>query len=365
MKPSPIFCTSGSDNVVKEDFPFGMTRSEAEVLIEILKRTGLARNVFIDEAKMRDYLEKHLGKDGAERFMIAMDTVPQVQEYNISKKYETQLTQKEERQYQEWKKKLPENLQNEHDYDLRGLWKENPNAKPDERLHLTSKYKKPNHITFSDVSIYHNPKAGIEGGKWVETMSGKWIFYASYFNISQYSRQELQDYFKEHEKDAELILPPEIRLMSTPNGEVYGFVTKEGDIYLDPNRFNANTVFHEFGHLWVSFVQQHHPVLWAKIKDITKETPYFKDVLNDRNYDYLKDDDGRADEAFNRALGDEGARIMDSDMPLADKLSMINRLRNLIKEFWAWVGQKLGIRDLSPAQIKNLTIFHAVIKPRG
>jgi hypothetical protein len=32
-----------------------------------------------------------------------------------------------------------------------------------------------------------------------------------------------------------------IRLMSTSSGEVYGFVTKDGVIYLDPDRMNANT----------------------------------------------------------------------------------------------------------------------------
>ncbi|MDR1563184.1 MAG: hypothetical protein LBS54_08935, partial [Dysgonamonadaceae bacterium] len=44
-------------------------------LIERLKQTGLARNVFADAAVMREYLKKALGKAGAERFMTIMKAV--------------------------------------------------------------------------------------------------------------------------------------------------------------------------------------------------------------------------------------------------------------------------------------------------
>jgi hypothetical protein len=45
------------------------TREEVEHLVKQLNKKGLARNVFIDEAKMREYLEKHFGKDKAVRFL--------------------------------------------------------------------------------------------------------------------------------------------------------------------------------------------------------------------------------------------------------------------------------------------------------
>ncbi len=68
--------------------------------------------------------------------------------------------------YLAWKNKLPKNLQYEGDYDLRGLYNENPNVQPSANLHFPDTYKLPNHPTFSIESKYYKPgmKAGIWGG---------------------------------------------------------------------------------------------------------------------------------------------------------------------------------------------------------
>ena len=88
---------------------------------------------------------------------------------NQQPKLGTKLSDVEEVKYQAWKSKLPKNLQWEGDYDLRGLWKENPNATPSANLHFTDKYKLPNHPTFSDQSIYFNPSTKKYAGKWIES----------------------------------------------------------------------------------------------------------------------------------------------------------------------------------------------------
>lgn len=82
--------------------------------------------------------------------------------------YDTKLSKDEESKYSEWKSKLPKNLQYEGDYDLRGLFKENPKAEPSENLHFTDKYKKPNHRTFSNQSVYFNPDTKRFAGEWKE-----------------------------------------------------------------------------------------------------------------------------------------------------------------------------------------------------
>ena len=76
--------------------------------------------------------------------------------------YDTELGASGEAHYQEWKKTLPEQLQSEEDYDLRGYYKETGGE--DAEGHLTDKYKKPNHPTFSTESKYY--KKGIWAGKW-------------------------------------------------------------------------------------------------------------------------------------------------------------------------------------------------------
>jgi hypothetical protein len=76
--------------------------------------------------------------------------------------YDTELGAAGEANYQEWKKTLPKQLQSEQDYDLRGYYKDSKGG--DAEGHLTDKYKKPNHPTFSTESKYY--KKGMWAGKW-------------------------------------------------------------------------------------------------------------------------------------------------------------------------------------------------------
>lgn len=78
--------------------------------------------------------------------------------------FDTKLNSDEENSYQFWKQSLPQQLQSEADYDLRGYYKEH--GADDAEGHLTDKYKKPNHPTFSVESKYY--KKGIWAGKWDE-----------------------------------------------------------------------------------------------------------------------------------------------------------------------------------------------------
>lgn len=47
-----------------------------------------------------------------------------------------------------------------------------------------------------------------------------------------------------------------LALFSTPQGEVYGFVTKDGKIYLDETIISPNHAIHEYSHLWDRAVQR-------------------------------------------------------------------------------------------------------------
>ena len=145
--------------------------------------------------------------------------------------------------------------------------------------------------------------------------------------------------------------------LRTPVGEVYGAV-KDGVVYLDDTMLNANTPIHEFGHLWNDIVRKDNPQLWAKIVELVKETPYFKDLANNPAYAHLKDDNARVNEAFAQALGDEGERIFHNN-DIGNTLK--ERFHSLLREFWKWTGEKLGIRNLSPKQASKLT-FEQVIR---
>lgn len=71
--------------------------------------------------------------------------------------YETTLAPEQEMQYQVWRARLPQGLQYEGDYDLRGAFLSD--MKQSANAHLGDRFKKPNHPSFSRESQYARPNA--------------------------------------------------------------------------------------------------------------------------------------------------------------------------------------------------------------
>ena len=90
---------------------------------------------------------------------------------DYSTDYNTVLSPDEQVEYNKYKSSLGERG-NDSDYDLQGYWlKYGRNEQPKvEGTHFTDEFKKPNHKTFSDQSIYDKQKDKdgneIKGGKW-------------------------------------------------------------------------------------------------------------------------------------------------------------------------------------------------------
>jgi hypothetical protein len=100
---------------------------------------------------------------------------------DVAGKYETKLTPQQEIDYQAWLKN--NNLNETNDYDYRGAYLAGEG--PASNGHFTDRYKKPNHATFSDESIYSG-KDGNVGGHWVNNgteKNPKWSFMPGITNI--------------------------------------------------------------------------------------------------------------------------------------------------------------------------------------
>lgn len=91
------------------------------------------------------------------------------------------------------------------DYDMQGWNKANPDASPHTGAHYPDDFKKPNHPTFSDESIY-NGVDGHQGGSWSKDTDGQDVFTAGPTNIQMHG-DALQDYFNKHEPGVQLITP--------------------------------------------------------------------------------------------------------------------------------------------------------------
>lgn len=117
--------------------------------------------------------------------------------------YDTPLTADQETEYQKTFK--PEDS---HDYDMRGLFADDPaaTAKFLAGEHGPDTYKKPWHPTFSDQSMY-NGVAGTQGGTWGTDDAGKDTFAPGPTNMKLHGVLGMIDYFDKHEPDATLLMP--------------------------------------------------------------------------------------------------------------------------------------------------------------
>ena len=81
------------------------------------------------------------------------------------------------------------------DYDYAGYEKKYGPPDMSGGKHLTDEFKLPNHITFSDESVYSG-KNGEQGGRWRKLEGDHWEFTPGPSNLKHHSVKELQEYFK-------------------------------------------------------------------------------------------------------------------------------------------------------------------------
>ncbi len=123
---------------------------------------------------------------------------------SFADRYNTALTKEQEAAAQAWLAQQ-QRTADLADYDMRGAFRAGQTAGANG--HFTDAYKKPNHPTFSDESIYDGAD-GEKGGRW-EQAGKTWTFTPGPSNLKYRTADELRAYFAEHEPDARLILPDE------------------------------------------------------------------------------------------------------------------------------------------------------------
>lgn len=121
-----------------------------------------------------------------------------VKEEQTGRLYTTKLTDNEERQFQDWYRRVakykdlnPNPDAVGQDYDYRGYWKNEDREIifDDKKGHFTDKYKQPTHPTFSNQSMYSNNIT--PGGEWIE---GKGTFLFKHNNYTARQAKRTHDY---------------------------------------------------------------------------------------------------------------------------------------------------------------------------
>lgn len=143
--------------------------------------------------------------------------------------------------------------------------------------------------------------------------------------------------------------------LRTTSGVIHGYA-KDGKIYLTDKGFNPNTPIHEYTHLWVKAVRNNNAELYDNLRDLfsRKNLPdMWNELDNDPQYRDLSDE-AKLSEIIARFSGKRGAERMEQESQkliddakqegkraVADAVSFRERMRNLLRRFWNWVGEHL------------------------
>ena len=188
---------------------------------------------------------------------------------------------------------------------------------------------------------------------WMKTRQTAMLEYSS-------KRRELEAKLQDLENQLKTVAEPGVSFLKG-KGTVYGY-TDGNEIVLNQEHLNPNTPIHEYQHIWRTAAKAKNPELIEHGDNLIKQTEWFKNLQNDPNYKHLSEDK-LCDEAFARLVGDEGEAILEQmakdaikENPLdtAKELTIINRLKNWLKQFWYWTLETFT--KWKPDDIKKMTL---------
>ena len=177
---------------------------------------------------------------------------------------------------------------------------------------------------------------------------------------------EMKEYLKKYGIDnlqQRIDAGSQLTFFTTPQGEIYGFVTKDGEIYLDETVISPEHPIHEYTHLWDRMVQQQNPELWKRGVELMKKTSMWTTIANDIHYGKLWEQQGItgteledriASEVHARFTGEGGAKLLDQIAKEKGSEGIIAKLKDWIKEFWSTL--KATFSNWSKKDLDKLTL---------
>src|SRR5215470_14204766 len=136
----------------QHDNPFGYSQP----VLEDIKSGNTAEGAIKKQAQKEGRIA--LKKQQEADLLKARNNYQQGKGYD--KNFNTILDNVEEGEFQKWRNTLPSHLQSDKDYDLRGKWKYDRYSDDEGRgidgMHFPDTWKKPNHRTYSSLSIYNS-----------------------------------------------------------------------------------------------------------------------------------------------------------------------------------------------------------------
>ena len=152
-------------------------------------------------------------------------------------------------------------------------------------------------------------------------------------------------------------------------------MTIDDRIYVTQKGFNAETLMHEYTHLWAMAMMNCNPEGWQSVKDLLKDTALWDEVRQDPLYAGIRDnEDYVASEALARISGKANAhKIEDMARKTEERnkaagrnttgQSVVRSLRSALGKFWSWVGTHMfDIKEFSVIGEVTDRVLHDLLK---
>jgi hypothetical protein len=149
-------------------------------------------------------------------------------------------------------------------------------------------------------------------------------------------------------------MPSNVNLMTDKSGKVYGF-EQNGKVFINEKYSNANTPFHEAGHVWINWAKENRQDLYEQGMAKTENSPYLMDVKANPTYQEnaaklpeVEREDYFRMEALAKAIGDNGERFVTE--------SKKSDFRKWLSGLWDSIAVHFGIKNKTATEISNMTL---------
>ena len=147
------------------------------------------------------------------------------------------------------------------------------------------------------------------------------------------------------------------------NGDVYGYATPDGKIYLDERVIKPEHPIHEYTHLWDRVVRSKNEALWNRGVELMKQTMLWNEYLNHPEYGQKWITEGKSSEELDdliasevhaRLVGKEGESLLLTIAAEKGSSNIISKLKQWILDFWKELGKTLGV--WTEDELKSITL---------
>jgi Helicase conserved C-terminal domain/SNF2-related domain len=144
-----------------------------------------------------------------------------------------------------------------------------------------------------------------------------------------------------HDFNGEFAKMMNLNTFETNNGTIYGF-QQNSEIFLNKHTLNANTAFHEFGHLWLQILKTEYPKAYQNlINAVIDDKSMLNIIVKNPNYAHLKTQEQQANEALAKAIGDSG------EIDFMHRNDLSHKLKKMIQDFWVNLKKIFGFENMN------------------